>query len=355
LTTLEALGFNDFFSAQFASLERPDLAPARIVSEGRGFYPLLGCAAASGELKGRLRHELDPSEWPVAGDWVAVADGQEHAIIHHVLGRRTAMVRRAAGSEGRVQVVAANVDVFFVVTSANRDFNVRRLERYMAAVWDSGASPIIVLNKIDIGEDVDEMIDEVESTGMGVPVVRVSALTGEGMDGLRSHLEPGLTIGLVGSSGVGKSSLVNRLLGHDAQAVRTLRKDGKGRHATTRRELVDLPDGGLLIDTPGMRELGLVEDSGGVGGAFADIAELGVACRFSDCRHEGEPGCAVTAAVEDGTLDRSRLESYLKLRLEIEAAERRRDPVEAERPKRRWKPISKAIRNWKKIDPKSRG
>jgi len=352
MSSLDSLGYTAFFSDQFELLDRPDLVPARVASEGRGNYWLRGCRAPVGELKGSLRHELGPLERPVVGDWVTVADNDDRAVIHRVLDRRTEMVRRAAGTEAGVQIVAANVDVFFIVTSANRDFNVRRLERYLAAVWDSGAEPVVVLNKIDIGDAVDEMVEAIGEVGVGVPVARASALTGDGMDGLRGHVGPGRTVGLVGSSGVGKSSLVNRLLGHDAQAVRTLRRDGKGRHATTRRELVELPDGGILIDTPGMRELGLVDDAGGVEHIFADIVSLADECRFRDCRHEGEPGCAVAAAVDAGALDADRLSSYHRLQREIAAAQRRRDPAHAGRSKRRWKSISKAIRHHAKIDPK---
>jgi ribosome biogenesis GTPase len=182
--------------------------------------------------------------------------------------------------------------------------------------------------------------------------VRVSAVTGDGMDDVRAHLAGGKTVGLVGSSGVGKSSLVNRMLGSDAQAVRTLRSDGKGRHATTRRELIELRDGGILVDTPGMRELGLVEDAGGVDHLFADIVAMADGCRFRDCQHQGEPGCAVAAAVDAGDLDGARLASYHKLQREVAAAERRRDPTQAGRPKRRWKSVSKLVREMKKNDPK---
>jgi ribosome biogenesis GTPase len=305
-----------------------------------------------GELRGRLYHELSPPERPVVGDWVSVADGEDRAIIHHVMERRTAMVRRAAGTEAGIQVVAANVDLFFIVTTVDRDFNVRRLERYMAAVWDSGAEPVVILNKIDIGGDIEDMVEAIGAVGFGVPVVRVSALTGVGLDDLRGHLGPGKTIGLVGSSGVGKSSLVNRLLGREVQQVRILRRDDKGRHTTSRRELIELPDGGILIDTPGMREFGLIEDGGGVDNIFADIVALAQECRFRDCLHQGEPGCAVAAAVDAGELDGARLASYHKLQREIAATERRRDPAHAGRPKRRWKSISKAIRALKDTDPK---
>jgi ribosome biogenesis GTPase len=352
LSSLEALGYGRFFSEQHDFLGRPDLVPARIASEGRGNYRLRGCRASIGELRGRLQHDLTTPERPVVGDWVLVVDGEDRAVIHHVLGRHTELIRRAAGTEAGVQVIAANVDLFFIVTSANRDFNIRRLERYLAAVWDSGAEPVVVLNKIDLGGAVADMVEEIGAVAFGVPVVCVSAVTGDGMDDLRGHLAGGKTVGLVGSSGVGKSSLVNRLLGHDAQHVRTLRGDGKGRHATTRRELIELPGGGILIDTPGMRELGLVEDTGGVDHLFADIVALAEDCRFRDCQHQGEPGCAVTAAVSTGELDGARLASYHKLQREIAAAERRRDPTHAGRPKRRWKSISKAVREMNKIDPK---
>jgi ribosome biogenesis GTPase len=354
LSSLESLGFGPFFSKQHDLLGRSGLVPARVALEGRGNYRLCGCRAAIGELAGRLKHELGPLERPVVGDWVSVADGEDRAVIHRVLDRRTTMVRRAAGTASGIQVVAANVDLLFIVTSANRDFNVRRLERYLCAAWDSGARPVFVLNKIDLGGQIEDMLDEMAGMASGVPVVRTSALTGEGLGDLRGHMVCGKTAGLIGSSGVGKSSLVNCLLGREAQPVRTLRKDGKGRHATTRRELIELPGGGVLIDTPGMRELGLVEDIGGVDRVFADIDELGGQCRFRDCKHRGEPGCAVTAAVEAGELDRARLASYHKLQREIAVAEWRRDPTHAGRAKRRWKSVSKSIRALGKRDPKRR-
>jgi ribosome biogenesis GTPase len=290
----------------------------------------------------------------VVGDWVAVVDGLDRAVIHHVLNRRTQLVRRAAGTAAGTQVIAANVDLFFIVTSANRDFNVRRLERYLAAVWDSGAEPAVVLNKIDLGGDIGGFVDEIGTVAFGVPLVKVSAVTGEGLTELRKHLAPGGTVGLIGSSGVGKSSLVNRLLGREIQPVRTVRRDEKGRHATTRRELIELPDGGLLMDTPGMRELGLIDDAGGVDNLFADIIALEEGCRFRDCSHQVEPGCAVTAAVESGELDKARLASYHRLQRELAAIARRRDPAQAGRSKLRWKAINKAQREYKKINPKKK-
>jgi len=351
MISLELLGFGPYFSAQYSQLNRPDLVPARIAADGRDSFPLRGCRASLGELSGRLRHQLKPLGRPVVGDWVAVADGVERAVIHHVFERRTALIRRAAGKAGGGQVVAANVDLFLIVTAADRDFNLRRLERYLTAVWDSGAAPVVVLNKIDLG-GIDALTQAIDSVALGVPAVLVSARTGDGTDALRAHLCRGTTVAFVGSSGVGKSSLINRLLGGEVQSTKSLRKDGRGRHATTRRELIVLPGGGILIDTPGMREFGLIEDTGGIDAGFADIAALAEQCRFSDCGHEGEPGCAVEATVAAGELDAARLAGYLKLQREIAAAERRRDPALAGRAKRRWKSIHKAYRARSKIDPK---
>jgi ribosome biogenesis GTPase len=342
---LEHLGFRPFFASQIDYLDRPGLVPARIAADGPGIYHLLGCRAPLGELSGRLRHELLGAARPAAGDWVAVADDRERAVIHHLLRRRTAMIRRAADTEATSQVIAANVDVVGVVTSANRDLNPRRVERYLTAIWESGANPIVVLNKVDLVADVTPLVDALAAVALAVPILGVSALTGAGIDDLRDHARPGTTLGLVGSSGVGKSSLVNRMVGHDAQHVSDIREDdAHGRHTTTRRELILLPDGGVLIDTPGMRELGLVADDGGVDSAFADIAEVAAGCRFNDCRHDSEPGCAVRAALAAGSLAADRLQSYRKLQREIAAAERRQDPVLAANERRRWKTITKELR-----------
>jgi ribosome biogenesis GTPase len=242
-------------------------------------------------------------------------------------------------------MIAANVDVFCLVTSANRDLNPRRMERYLAAVWESGANPVVVLNKVDLVDDRAAMSEALGSVALGVPIVEVSALTGLGIDTLREHVGPGTTVGFIGSSGVGKSSLINRLVGREVQHVSDIREDdARGRHTTTRRELVLLPGGGVLIDTPGMRELGLLEDDGGIDATFADIAEIAQACRFNDCLHESEPGCAVQAALSLRTLDENRLRSYRKLQREIAAAERRRDPILPANERRRWKTIHKELR-----------
>ena len=344
---LEDLGYSTFFATQVDQLQttRPELVPARIAADGPGIYHLLGCQSSLGELSGRLRHEIQGVDRPAAGDWVAVTDDAERAVIHAVLRRRTVMIRRAADTEATAQVIAANVDVICLVTSANRDLNPRRIERYLAAVWESGAAPVVVLNKVDLVADVATLIDTIGAVALAVPIVQVSALTGVGVDALRAQVGRGQTVGLVGSSGVGKSSLINRLVGRDVQHVSDIREDdARGRHTTTRRELVLLPGGGVLIDTPGMRELGLIEDDGGVDTAFADIAEIAQGCRFNDCAHEVEPGCAVQAALVSGALDPDRLRSYRKLQREIGVAERRRDPILAANERRRWKTIHKELR-----------
>lgn len=352
MTTLESLGFDDFFAAQLARLGEPAWVPARIVAEGQSSFHLAGCRAPLGDLAGRLLGTLTKLTRPVVGDWVAVVDGVERATIQHVLDRRTTLVRRAAGTLAEAQVVAVNVDLFFVVTAVNRDFNERRLERYVTAVWNSGAEPVVVLNKVDLAADIAPLLEAIDRAAIGVPVVRASAATGEGLDALRAFIGPGKTVGFIGSSGVGKSSLTNRLLGRDVQAVSGLRSDERGRHTTTARQLIELAEGGVLIDTPGMRELGLLDDLGGVEASFADVAAFAEQCRFRDCAHETEPGCAVLGAVASGELPAERLASYRKLLAEIAAAERKKDPLLAGRTKARWKEVHRALRARAKIDPK---
>jgi ribosome biogenesis GTPase len=352
LTTLASLGFDEFFSSQLARHGNPQWVPARVVAEGQSSFHLAGCRAQLGDLSGTLRGSLTKVERPVVGDWVAVIDGTERASIQHVLERRTALLRRAAGTLAEPQVIVVNVDTFFVVTAVNREFNERRLERYVTAVWNSGAEPVVVLNKVDLEADLKPMLEAIERAAIGVPVVRASAATGEGIDALRAFSGPGKTVGFIGSSGVGKSSLTNRLLGRDVQAVGGLREDERGRHTTTARQLIELDSGGVLIDTPGMRELGLLDDAGGVEQSFADVAAFAEECRFRDCAHESEPGCAVLAAAESGALPKERLASYRKLLKEIAAVERKNDPILAGRTKARWKEVHRALRARAKVDPK---
>jgi ribosome biogenesis GTPase len=317
--------------------------PARVAAQHRGGYVVYGEGGdRPAEVAGQLRHAaLGPADLPAVGDWVAVRDAEDAAAatILALLPRRTAFSRKAAGDETVEQVLAANVDVVFLVGAFGADLNVRRLERYLAAGWESGADPVIVLNKSDLADDLAGATAEVEAVAFGLPVHVVSAADGTGLDALARHLEGNRTAALLGSSGVGKSSLVNRLLGRDRQDVAALRADGRGRHTTTYRELIPLPGGGLLLDTPGMRELGLWDAGDGLDQTFEDVAALAAGCRFSDCAHEGEPGCAVLAAVEDGRLPTERLESYRKLLRELQHLEVKGDPralAEARKHRRRF-------------------
>jgi ribosome biogenesis GTPase len=351
LTDLAALGFDAFFAAQRDALPA-EWVPARVSAEGQSSFHLLGCRAPLGDLSGRLLRSQHKLTRPLVGDWVAVVDGPERASIQHLFERRTALMRRAAGTLAEPQVVAVNVDVFFVVTAANRDFNERRLERYVAAVWNSGATPVVVLNKIDLAAEREPLLEAIDRVAIGVPVVCASAVSGEGLEALRNYIEPGKTVGFIGSSGVGKSSLTNRLLGRELQAVGDLRGDERGRHTTTGRQLVLLAQGGVLIDTPGMRELGLLDDAGGLETSFADVLAFAERCKFRDCAHAGEPGCAVAAAVERGELSAERFASYRKLLAEVAAADRKHDPILAGRSKARSKQISRALRARAKLDPK---
>lgn len=344
MSSIEALGYTPFFSAQFELLpERDTLRPARVSAESQGLFHLLGCEATLGELAGKLRSQLKAVTRPACGDWVAVSEQGDRATIRHVLDRRTQLVRRAAFSD-LPQVIAANVDVFFIVTSANQELNPRRLERYLTAVWDSGADPVLVLNKIDLVEDAAALEASVRGVAGEATVVSVSAHSGQGMAELESLLSATKTVSFVGSSGVGKSSLANRILGHELQATQDTSAEAKGRHTTTRRELVVVPGRGVLIDTPGMREFGMIDDDGGLDSAFADIASRAQLCRFRDCQHETEPGCAVLAATEAGELSPERLTSYRKLKREVRAAQARQDPLLGANVKRRWKSINKAMR-----------
>jgi ribosome biogenesis GTPase / thiamine phosphate phosphatase len=340
---LNALGWTPGREEEFAQHAAAGLVPARAVAQHRGGYVV--CAEHGerpAEPAGRLRHSaVTAADLPAVGDWLAVEDGPgaAAATIHAVLERTTAFSRLAAGRDVAEQVVAANVDVVFLVGAFGDDLNLRRLERYLAAGWDSGAEPVLVLNKSDLAEDLVAEVAEVEAVAFGVPVHTVSCLDGGGVEDLLQYLEGNRTAALLGSSGVGKSSLLNRLLGWERQDTAGTRGDGKGRHTTTRRELVPLPGGGLVLDTPGMRELGLWAAGDGVEETFSDVADLALACRFADCAHESEPGCAVRAALADGALTEERLESYRKLERELRFQELKGDPrarSEARRARRRF-------------------
>jgi len=326
---MTALGWSPSREEEFEPYAAEGFEPARVAAQHRGSYVVYAVRGERpAEVAGRVRHTAaSGADLPAVGDWVAVRDRPEAAAatIHAVLSRETAFSRKAAGTETVEQVVAANVDVVFLVSALDDDLNVRRVERYLAAGWESGAQPVIVLNKSDLAEDLDAAVADVESVAFGVTVHVVSCLEGGGLEELLPHLAGNRTAALLGSSGVGKSSLLNRLLGWERQEVQAVREDGKGRHTTTHRELVPLPRGGLVLDTPGMRELGLWDAATGVGETFADVAALEAECRFRDCAHETEPGCAVLAALADGRLDEERLGSYRKLLRELRHVELKGD------------------------------
>ncbi|MBI5544707.1 MAG: ribosome small subunit-dependent GTPase A [Deltaproteobacteria bacterium] len=328
---LSLLGWSPFFEEQWQQWARPELVPARVAAEHRGAYEVWSLAGEGpARLTGRLRRVLGESALPVAGDWVALsgAPGGGGAIttIERLFARRTAFSRGAAGREARAQVVAANVDRVLVVCGLDADFNPRRIERYLARVWASGAQPTVVLTKADLCADVSAQIAEVEAHCPGAPVLATSAPHGEGIEAVRALVGRGQTAALVGSSGAGKSTLVNALLGEARMATAEVcERDGRGRHTTVHRQLLRLPgEGGLLLDTPGMRELQLLDEAG-LAGAFEEVEALAAGCRFGDCGHEGEPGCALRAAVESGELEAERLEHYLQLRREAHAFELRHD------------------------------
>jgi ribosome biogenesis GTPase / thiamine phosphate phosphatase len=316
--SLEALGWNQFFAEAFAPYEPEGLIPGRVAVQERGGVVLFTTAGTlRAEVANRLARE---GGQVVAGDWVAAEQllGEDRAIVRAVLPRRSRFARKEPWLTEE-QVVAANVDTVFLVTDCGRDFKPRRLERYLTAAWDSGAAPVIVLTKSDLAADVSETVAEAEAIAFAVPVHAVSSVTGEGLGEFDPYLLPGRTVALLGSSGVGKSTLVNRLLGQDLLATAELRRDGRGRHTTTHRELVHLPGGALLLDTPGMRELQLWADESALDETFADVVELARECRFSDCAHGQEPGCAVRAALGNGSLPQIRWESYSKLQRELRA------------------------------------
>jgi ribosome biogenesis GTPase len=347
VSILERYGWNAFFLAQ-VTLEPEPARIARVVEEQRGLCRVVGDFDGWAEVSGRFRHAAaSAADFPVVGDWVVVAaePGAHRGVIQRRLERRSTVSRKAAGRAVNEQVLAANVDTMFLVTAVAGDLNARRVERYLTLAWETAAMPVVVINKADLSEDASGVAADLRRRLPFVDVVLVSALTTDGLGALTPYLQPGATVVLLGSSGVGKSTLVNRLLGRDRQRVGGVREsDGKGRHTTRARQLVELPGGALLIDTPGIRELQPWVDETAVDGVFEEIVELAASCRFSDCRHADEPGCAVLDAAAAGTLDAGRLEHYRRLVREAAFEERKRNKAAAAEDKRRWKQIHQAQR-----------
>ena len=349
------LGWGTFFEEGFRQYRDDGLIPARIGREDRQMYLLLSeMGELEGRVSGRFSHDASSKgEFPGVGDWIAARKlpGEQKATIQAMLPRRSCFARQSPGGRTEEQVVAANVDTVFIVSALDggRAFNLRRIERYLALAWESGASPVLVLNKVDLCSDVEACVRSAGTVALGIPIYPVSATEGMGIDLLRGHFLKGQTGALLGSSGVGKSALVNALLGTERQVTGEVRGDDmRGRHTTVRRELILLPDGGVIIDTPGMRELRMWGTESALADTFSDIEELATQCRFRDCKHGREPDCGIQQAIAGGVLDAGRYESYLRLQREMAHLASRKDHKLRQAEKARGKKLSQLVRQHSK-------
>lgn len=346
---LDQLGWNDRIASSFIPYGQQGFMPGRVAIEYRNSYLLYTEQGEQvAEVTGKLKHQATGiHDFPAVGDWVAIRPqpAERKATIHAVLPRISKFSRKAAGSTTEEQMIATNVDTVFLVTGLDGDFNLRRVERYLILVWESGATPVIVLNKADLCPNLEQRLEEIAAIALGVPILTLSATQQQGIDQLSPYLRPGQTIALLGSSGVGKSTLTNLLKGEPIQAVQAVRQgDDRGKHTTTHRQLIPLPSGALIIDTPGMRELQVWSGAEALPEAFADIETLAQSCRFRNCQHEREPGCAIQQALANGQLDAGRLLSYQKLQRELHYLTRKQDERANRVEKERWKKIHQALR-----------
>jgi len=351
LHNLKQLGWDTFFQKHFEKMKIPDSVPARVISESKGSYQLFSqYGELTAKISGRMRyHAGAENQYPTVGDWVIIKPlvDEKKGIIQAVLPRKSKFSRKVAGERTEEQVVSANVDTVFIVSGLDggRNFNLRRIERYLTLAWSSGATPVIVLNKVDLCLDVDVCIRNVEAIATGISIHPVSAKQRLGLDALRKYLTKGKTVAFLGSSGVGKSALINALLGVEKQDTAEVREDDRmGRHTTTKRELILLPGGGMVIDTPGMREIQMWAGEEDLQGTFYDIEMLAKGCRFSDCSHNVESGCAVRAAIDNGDLDPARLESFRKLQKELTYLASREEHSTRLYEKAKYKKIAKWVK-----------
>lgn len=348
---LMKIGWNKIFESSFDKYKDKGYVPGRIFAEYKNLYKII-CESGEmlAEISGKLHFAAEQQEdFPAVGDWAAITvrPGENRATIHHILPRTSKFSRKVAGTNIKEQIVASNIDTVFIVSSLNNDFNARRIERYLLLAWESGASPVIILSKSDLCDNIEEKLAEVEAVAIGVPIHSVSVFQETGLQELRKYFREGHTAALLGSSGVGKSSIINYFLGGTVQKVQELRNDGqKGKHTSTHREMFILPEGGLIIDTPGMREIQLWDAEDGLQETFLDIEALSSKCFFKDCKHMNEPKCAIRAAIENNLLSKERFESYIKLQKELLFLEKKQSTANRQAQRRsKSKPQTSKIRS----------